>query len=214
MTMSRMFRGVLLILALMLCLTGLAGLTGEVQRASAEGEETEIVSGYPYTTVTRVKVNLRAARSVKSELLKRIPEGAEISVLEKNGSWARVEYGSSKGWVRTEYIVLKTIGKIKVTPTPSPVPTLSPEENAGGYNILRKGSTGSHCFPEEEQLSGHRPGRRHPPGVPVQREAPEREGYGREGQYHEPRGRCHHEAEQHGRTGRPAAVHAEEPGLL
>ena len=152
MTMSRMFRGVLLILALMLCLTGLAGLTGEVQRASAEGEETEIVSGYPYTTVTRVKVNLRAARSVKSELLKRIPEGAEISVLEKNGSWARVEYGSSKGWVRTEYIVLKTIGKIKVTPTPSSVPTLSPEENAGGYNILRKGSTGQDVQSLQEAL--------------------------------------------------------------
>lgn len=152
MTMSRMFRGVLLILALILCLTGLAGLTGEVQRASAEGEETEIVSGYPYTTVTRVKVNLRAARSVKSELLKRIPEGAEISVLEKNGSWARVEYGSSKGWVRTEYIVLKTIGKIKVTPTPSPVPTLSPEENAGGYNILRKGSTGQDVQSLQEAL--------------------------------------------------------------
>ena len=70
----------------MLCLTG---LDHRVEGRTAAAEEQEIVGSYPYTTVTRVKVNLRAARSVKSELLKRIPEGAEISVLEKNGSWAR-----------------------------------------------------------------------------------------------------------------------------
>ena len=151
MTKCRMFRGVLLILALLLCLTGLMSLAGEGQRAAAE-EETEIVSSYPYTTVTKVKVNLRAARSVKSELLKRIPAGAEISVLAKNGSWAQVKYGSSKGWVRTEYIVLKTVKKVKVTPTPTPIPTLSPEENAGGYTILKKGSRGSEVQSLQEAL--------------------------------------------------------------
>ena len=151
MTKCRLFRGVLLILALMLCLTGLMSLAGEGRRAVAE-EETEIVSSYPYTTVTRVKVNLRAARSVKSELLKRIPAGAEISVLAKNGSWAQVEYGSSKGWVRTEYIVLKTVKQIKVTPTPTPMPTLSPEEDAGGYTILKKGSRGQEVQSLQEAL--------------------------------------------------------------
>ena len=145
---NRLFRGMLLILALVLCL---AGVIGETQYASAE--EPEIVDSYPYTTVTRVKVNLRAARSVKSALLKRIPEGAEITVSEKIGNWAHVEYSGTKGWVRTEYIVLKTVQKIRATPTPTPVPTLSPEEDAGGYIILRKGSAGPEVQALQEALT-------------------------------------------------------------
>ncbi len=145
---SRLFRGMLLVLALLLCLTG---VVQEGNRAAAE-EEPEIVGSYPYTTVTKVTVNLRASRSVKSSLLKRIPASAEISVLAKNGNWAQVEYKGKKGWVRTEYIVLKTVKKIKVTPTPSPVPTLSPEEDAGGYNILKKGSSGTDVQALQEAL--------------------------------------------------------------
>ena len=123
--------------ALALCMGGAAAMAPT--RTVAAAEEQEIVSSYPYTTVTKVKVNLRKSRSVKSELIHRIPAGAEITVKEKNGNWAAVEYGKYKGWVRTEYIVLKTVKKIRVTPTPTPVPTLSPEEDAGGYTILRRG---------------------------------------------------------------------------
>ena len=90
----------------------------------------EIVSSYPYTTKTKVKVNLRASRSVRSELLAHIPAGAEItvnSVSQKSG-WASIDYGKKSGYVKSEYIVLKEVKKIVVTPTPTPVPTLSPEE--------------------------------------------------------------------------------------
>ena len=134
MVKNRLFRGVLLALVLLLCLTC---LMGETRHAAAE-EASETVSSYPYTTVTKVKVNLREARSVKSGLVKRIPAEAEITVYEKNGNWARVEYKGSKGWVRTEYIVLKTVKKVKVTPTPTPAPTPAPEEDAGGYIVLKK----------------------------------------------------------------------------
>ena len=68
MAKNRLFRGILLTLAFMLCMTG---VIGEIRHASAE-ETSEIVSSYPYTTVTKVKVNLREARSVKSGLVKRI----------------------------------------------------------------------------------------------------------------------------------------------
>ena len=132
--------------ALILLVTGAAVLT------SAEEEEAEIVSSYPYTTVTKVSVNLRAKRSVRSTLLKKIPAGAEISVLSKNGTWAEVDYGKYSGWVKTDYIVLKTVKKIKVTPTPTPIPTLSPEENAGGYIILKRGSSGSEVRALQEAL--------------------------------------------------------------
>ena len=64
MSKNRLFRGALLLLALVLCLTC---IMPEGLRAAAE-EEAEIVGSYPYTTVTRVKVNLRASRSVKSAL--------------------------------------------------------------------------------------------------------------------------------------------------
>ena len=149
MTRNRLFRGLLLMLALALCLTW---VTGEQVTAAAEDEAQEIVSSYPYTTVARVKVNLRASRSTKSALLKRIPEGAEITVTEKNGNWAHVEYKGTKGWVRTEYIVLKTVKKITVTPTPTPAPTLSPVEDAGGYIVLQRGSTGAEVQALQEAL--------------------------------------------------------------
>ena len=115
-------------------------------------ETPEIVGSYPYTTKTRVKVNLRARRSTRSTLLKKIPAGAEITVSAVKGSWAEVQYKKYSGYVMTEYIVVKTVKKIKVTPTPTPVPTLSPEEDAGGYRILQKGDEGNNVKALQEAL--------------------------------------------------------------
>ena len=121
--------------------------------SDAEPTETpEIVGSYPYTTKTRVKVNLRARRSTRSTLLKKIPAGAEITVSAVKGSWAEVQYKKYSGYVMTEYIVVKTVQKIKVTPTPTPVPTLSPEEDTGGYRILQKGDEGSNVKALQEAL--------------------------------------------------------------
>ena len=108
----------------------------------------EIVSSYPYTTKTKVKVNLRASRSTRSTLLKKIPEGATITVksVTKSTGWAAVDYGKYSGYVKTDYIVLKEVKKVKVTPTPTPVPSLSPEEDAGGYKVLQKGIQNNDVF--------------------------------------------------------------------
>ena len=122
---------------------------------SAEATATpEIVSSYPYTTKTKVKVNLRAGRSVKSELVRHIPAGATITVnsVSKSTGWAQVEYGKYSGYVKSEYIVLKEVKKIKETPTPTPVPTLSPEEDAGGYKVLQKGDSGKDVRALQEAL--------------------------------------------------------------
>ena len=130
-------------------------VTGGAAGSDAEPTATlEIVSSYPYTTKTKVKVNLRASRSVRSELLKHIPAGAEItvnSVSQKSG-WANVTYGKYTGYLKSEYIVLKEVKKITVTPTPTPVPTLSPEEDAGGYKILKRGSSGDDVTALQEAL--------------------------------------------------------------
>ena len=119
---------------------------------TAQSEELEVVSSYPYTTKTKVKVNLRSRRSVRSVLLKKIPAGAEITVEAVKGSWAEVKYKKYSGYVMTDYIVLKEVKKVKVTPTPTPVPTLSPEEDAGGYQILQKGSSGAYVTALQEAL--------------------------------------------------------------
>ena len=115
-------------------------------------EPLEAAEGYPYTTVTREAVNLREGRSVRSGLIRKIPRGAEITVTGKNGSWVAVDYRGKSGYVKTEYIVLKEIRKVKVTPTPSPVPTLSPEEDAAGYQILQKSSEGTDVKALQEAL--------------------------------------------------------------
>ena len=147
---ERFRRLILLTAALVLCLTGIQASVS-LSAAKAE-EEMEIVPSYPYTTVTKDKVNLRASRSVRSELLRKIPSGAEITVSAVSGSWAKVTYGRYNGYVMTDYIVLKKVGKVKVTPTPTPVPTLSPEEDAGGYQVLQKGSSGREVRALQEAL--------------------------------------------------------------
>ena len=124
---------------------------------AATGTETtealETVSSYPYTTKTKVKVNLRSGRSTRSTLVKKIPAGAEIIVKAVKGSWAEIEYKSKyTGYVKTDYIVLKEVKKVKVTPTPKPSPTLSPEEDAGGYQVLQKGDSGAAVTSVQEAL--------------------------------------------------------------
>ena len=115
-------------------------------------ETLETVSSYPYTTKTKVKVNLRASRSTRSTLIKKIPANAEITVMAVKESWAEVEYKDYTGYVKTDYIVLKEVKQVKVTPTPTPAPTLSPEEDAGGYQVLQKGDEGAAVTALQEAL--------------------------------------------------------------
>ena len=115
-------------------------------------EALEVVSSYPYTTTTKVKVNLRAGRSTRSTLIKKIPAKAEITVKAVKGSWAEVEYKNYSGYLKTDYIVLKEVKKVTVTATPTPAPTLSPEEDAGGYQVLQKGDKGAKVTALQEAL--------------------------------------------------------------
>lgn len=115
-------------------------------------EPMEVVSSYPYETVTRESVNLRESKSLRSTLLKKIPQGADISVLSNSGTWAEVEYKGVSGFVKNEYIVLKEVKRVRATATPSPVPSLSPEESAAQYQILQKGSEGADVKALQEAL--------------------------------------------------------------
>ena len=118
-------------------------VTDKASITQITAEPMETTGSYPYTTVTREKVNLRANRSVRAALLKKIPQGAEISVSSNGKTWSEVEYNGVKGYVQSEYIVLKEVKKVRVTPTPTPEPSLSPEESAAQYEVLQKGSEGA-----------------------------------------------------------------------
>ncbi len=146
---KRIGRMLPVVMAVILCILAVVTIPCA---ASADEWESETVSGYPYTTVTRSSVNLRASRSTRSALVKKIPAGVTITVYGTKGDWAEVSYGSYSGYVKSEFIVLKTVRKVTETPTPTPVPTLSPEENAGGYNVLRVGSSGSEVRALQEAL--------------------------------------------------------------
>ena len=100
----------------------------------------ETVSGYPYSTKTLDQVNLREKKNTTSAILKVIPKNAEITVKSVSGSYAEVTYQGKNGWVKKEFIMVKKV--VKPTPTPTAVPTLSPEEDAGGYTVLQKGMNG------------------------------------------------------------------------
>ena len=138
------------------------GKTGYVQSSfvhtekenivAVTAEPREVVGAYPYTTVTREAVNLRQSRSVRSTLLKKVPQGAQITVNANSGTWAEVEYKGVTGYVKNEYITLKDVKKVKVTPTPTPAPTLSPEESEAEYQVLEKGSEGTEVKALQEAL--------------------------------------------------------------
>ena len=145
-----LYRILPVIAVLILCITAIGIPRQNV--AVADDEELEIVDSYPYTTETRTSVNLREKKSVGSELLKKIPAGSTITVNSVSGEWAAVDYGKYSGYVKTEFIVLKKVQKTKATATPSPVPTLSPAEDAGQYIILKRGSSGSEVRALQEAL--------------------------------------------------------------
>ena len=107
-------------------------------------------TGYPYETTTNDQVNLRARASTNSQKLRSIPKGATVTVKSLSGSFAKVEYKGDEGYCKKEYLNLKKI--VKATATPKPVPTLSPQENASSYQVLQRGSTGSHVTALQEAL--------------------------------------------------------------
>ena len=104
----------------------------------------ETVESYPYETTTRDKVNLREKASTGARLLDQIPAGDTLRVKSVTGDWARVSWNGKDGYVNTQYLYMKTVtGKAaKATASPTPVPTLTPDEQASYYFVLSEGSSG------------------------------------------------------------------------
>ena len=58
-------------------------------------------------------LNLRAKNSATSAILLTIPEGANLTITAKNGSWYKVNYGGKTGYVSAQYIKLGNKPSVK-----------------------------------------------------------------------------------------------------
>jgi len=78
---------------------------------------------YPFITTTTDSVRLRRSASLKSTVLETIPSGGEIEVLDKTGSFYKVEYLGRTGYVAAEYV--NTDSSAIMAVTAEPVETVS-----------------------------------------------------------------------------------------
>lgn len=121
-------------------LQGYLNAPAQITAAPTPTPTPSTATGYPYLTTTSDSVNLRAGASKSSTLVKKIPSGATITVKGITGDFAQVEYNGLSGYAMTAYINMKPI--VTATPVPSPTETISPAQNAAGYEVLQVGSTG------------------------------------------------------------------------
>ncbi len=66
--------------------------------------------GYETGQVTAEAVKLRRAPDTESEILKELPRGTEVEVLAAEGGWYRVLYLDQVGYIRNDYMFLKSAG--------------------------------------------------------------------------------------------------------
>lgn len=74
------------------------GFEGYVSNLDIEIKEVE------KRKVTVAGVNIRAKASVDSDSLKIVNTGDELSLLEANGEWAKVEFNGARGYIQSKYL--------------------------------------------------------------------------------------------------------------
>jgi N-acetylmuramoyl-L-alanine amidase len=73
-----------------------------IEYLNAEGE---LGDGIPAQVVTMgSRLNMRAAPSIVSPIVRKIPNGSTVTVLERNGNWYKVIYGGQQGYVSKRYL--------------------------------------------------------------------------------------------------------------
>lgn len=103
-----------------------------------------------YTVVTNgTGLNMRSQPTTASTILMKIPEGAEVQVIESNGSWASVTYDGISGYCSMDYLVpaeetettatSATTTAVTTTTAATSTEALS-EEYAGEYIVSAGGS--------------------------------------------------------------------------
>ena len=75
---------------------------------------------YTVNTNDGSPLNLRKGPGTDHDVLTTIPDGQTLVVLDQQGSWAKVQYGTYEGWVSMDYVDAETTVPNVVNPT---VPT-------------------------------------------------------------------------------------------
>lgn len=78
------------------------------------------------------KLNLRKKASGSAGVLKQIPTGTVLTILEKGSTWCKTTYGGKEGYVMTKFLVFDSAGSDTTTPE-TPVET---PENQSGYAVV------------------------------------------------------------------------------
>lgn len=79
-------------------------------------------------TTASGSLNLRSVASTSGKVLRTIPRGATVTVLEKGNSWSKVTYSGKTGYVMNTYLTFTSASVITAAPTPktTPKPTAAP----------------------------------------------------------------------------------------
>ena len=110
-----------------------AAATATVKPSSSSFAGT--VTGFPYQTTTRDKVNMRKSASSGSIVLERLPMGAELTVEGENGKFLKVRYNGTSGYVMAEFVYVRTVASATATPPPA-------SNVNDAYATLGRGSSG------------------------------------------------------------------------
>ena len=121
---------------------------GKGNNSSSSSSSSLVVTGYPYSTITKDSVNLRQTASTSAKKLATIPSGAVITVQQVSGSWAQVTYNNQTGWVVKDYIKLASI----ITTNPDSGAIMNPSDQDDGYQLLQSGADGNHVTALQEAL--------------------------------------------------------------
>ena len=72
--------------------------------SSSSGSSSGSSSSVKTKTVTASYVNVRAGGGMSYEVLRVLPKGTVVTVLNVGNYWTRVQYGSTIGWIKNTYL--------------------------------------------------------------------------------------------------------------
>ena len=132
----------------------------EVPRPVQQGVQTAVV------TTEKGSLNLRSTAKSGAKILRTIPQGATVTVLEQSGKWARVTFGADTGYVKLEFLTLqeppfvsgarRLAADTLLYAAPDLTASVSAHLTAGDY-VLALARSGDWCQAEYDGIQGFLP---------------------------------------------------------
>ena len=132
----------------------------EVPRPVQQGGLTAVV------TTEKGSLNLRSAAKSGARILRTIPQGAAVTVLEQSGKWARVTFGADTGYVKLAFLTMREPPFVsgarrlnadaKLYAAPDLTASVSASLAAGEY-VLALARSGDWCQAEYDGIRGFVP---------------------------------------------------------